>query len=146
MFTNIKTSDRTSGVAFHQKSILILEDDVDDQDIMTDLIQLTSPVYTVSSIENTDKGWEYLTSLNQEQLPSLIILDLNMPTLGGLEFLKTLKVDSRFASIPVAVYSNSTYPPHATEVLEAGACIYLNKKGKYDAIKEDVKKMLEHCK
>lgn len=59
----------------------------------------------VSSYDG-EEALDYLSN-NKHQLPKLILLDLNMPKMNGIEFLETVKSDSIFKRIPVVVITTS---------------------------------------
>ena len=88
------------------KPILLVEDD--EVDIMTvkrslKEIKITNPLNVVNN------GEEALAYLNEKYplLPSIILLDINMPRMNGIEFLKHAKVDERFKRIPVIILTTS---------------------------------------
>lgn len=59
--------------------------------------------------------------------PKLIFLDVNIPRMHGLEFLKKIKAIKRLAHIPVYIYSVSGFDEHVKEALDLGAKAYLIK-------------------
>jgi len=57
-----------------------------------------------------EKALEYLNKASQEKnLPCLIVLDVNMPVMNGKELFEILKKDKEFASIPIVVFTTSSY-------------------------------------
>jgi CheY-like chemotaxis protein len=82
------------------KRILVVEDDADAAEAMSLLLQMQG--YAVSRAAN---GREALERLNAEPQTSLIILDLFMPEMDGRTFLRTMRQDRRFQTIPVIVVS-----------------------------------------
>lgn len=93
--------------------ILVVEDDeVDVGDILRAFKKnkITNPIYVASN------GEEALAFLRHEgqysdredtTLPGIILLDLNMPIMNGIEFLKIIKADNEFKKIPVIVLTTS---------------------------------------
>jgi len=90
----------------NNKTILLVEDD--KVDVMTvkracrDL-KLTNPLAVAG---NGEDALEYLRNPDHE-LPCIILLDLNMPKMNGLEFLSVAKKDDALKSIPVIVLTTS---------------------------------------
>lgn len=126
-------------------NIMVVDDDCDDAELVRDTIKDISPKYGVICVQNSHKVLETLDANSYTDLPSLLILDYNMPVLNGLELLKLLKLKARYVHIPVVVYSNSVFPKHKEECLEAGACIYLSKSSSIKGLQDDIKQLLSHC-
>ncbi len=58
---------------------------------------------------------------------SLILVDWNMPEMNGLDFIKCLRADSRFSSVPLMMVTTETEMQQVTVALEAGANEYVMK-------------------
>lgn len=71
-------------------------------------------------------GLEALSILRNET-PDLVLLDLVMPKMGGVEVLERLQSDARFRAIPVLVLSNLGQDADMRRCVELGACDYLIK-------------------
>src|ERR1700680_3551543 len=88
--------------------VVIVEDDPDDQVIITRAFAQVAPHCTISCLEDSRMLFDLLKPLSDEELPSLIVLDYNMPLLNGLETLKILELDQRYNKIPKIIYSSSS--------------------------------------
>ena len=126
-------------------SVLVVDDDHDDTDIIKDAIEGISSKHTVRCLHRSEKLFDYLDSIIPVELPSLIILDYNMPIITGVAILKQLKSSNNYKHIPVAVYSNSTFSKHKEECINAGACIYVSKASTIKEIEQNLLKILSHC-
>lgn len=107
--------------------ILIVDDDSDDRDIMQAVLdgKASTQHLILSSAEET---LTYLEAIERdEDLPQLIMTDLNMPGMNGIELLKKLKSTERYASIDVLVYSTSTLRTQIELCLALGAKDYMTK-------------------
>ena len=72
--------------------IVLVDDDIDDRTIILDAITQLSSATNVSCAENGEALLQLLNEVKAvNQLPDLIILDLNMPKMNGTETLKNLK-------------------------------------------------------
>ena len=71
-------------------------------------------------------GAEALAMLHVRK-PSLVVLDVNMPEMDGLTFLKTIKQHDELKIIPVAMYSSDTHHETMTEALRLGALDFIVK-------------------
>ncbi|MFZ0033631.1 MAG: response regulator, partial [Sedimentisphaerales bacterium] len=84
------------------KSILLVEDDrVDAMTVKRALkdLNVTNPL---AHTLNGEEALEYLTTESNRK-PCIILLDLNMPRMNGIEFLKVIKADDKLRTIPVVV-------------------------------------------
>ena len=91
-----------------KNTILWADDDIDDLQMMREILIKNNQDFDIREVSN---GKEALTYLEQAQaagnLPCLIILDINMPVLGGKETLATIKNREEFKFIPVVVFTTS---------------------------------------
>ncbi len=87
--------------------IVLVEDDlVDALTVKRALAQLGVKNQLVHC-QNGEEALEYLKK-DRDLLPSLILLDLNMPRMGGFEFLEAFKIDHRSSAIPIVILTTST--------------------------------------
>lgn len=89
-----------------QKSILLIEDDqVDVLTVKRALKKLDVP-NPLNVCSNGEEGWKWLND-NKNNLPGIILLDLNMPRMGGIEFLELAKGNEDFKIVPIIVLTTS---------------------------------------
>lgn len=118
-----------------QPYILIAEDDADDQFLLDTAFRENRLGVKLSFVQDGIQVLEYLESINQEQtLPDLILLDVNMPLMGGPETLRRLKKSNRFKQIPVIIHSTSQNEIDKYNCLELGASGYLSKGAGFDGV------------
>ncbi|MGN6402284.1 MAG: response regulator [Flavisolibacter sp.] len=108
-------------------NILIVDDDADDREIIKDAFTNASSVHDYTFLENGDKLLDYLEHNAGNGLPSLILMDLNMPGKDGRDILKEIKADQRFLSIPVIVFTTSSSDKDKTTSYHLGANCFLTK-------------------
>jgi CheY-like chemotaxis protein len=112
---------RNDTAATHK--IIIVEDDEDDRLIIEELLGQFNCHANVKLLADGEEVLDYLNSLpHGTRMPSLIVLDNNMPRLGGEATLNLLKNHERFRSIPVAIYSNLLTPEKERAFIYSGAC------------------------
>ena len=87
--------------------IVILDDDLDEILLLRDSFQKKGIEFVKYFIDG-EKCMQYLEGCTQEELPNVIITDLNMPRVSGYDFLKWIKARPRYQHIPVVVYFPST--------------------------------------
>lgn len=118
------------------ETILIVED---NPEIRQMLMGLLGTDYRVSeSVDGLD-GWETATEL----LPDLIICDVMMPVMDGLELCKKLKTDERTSHIPVILLTAKSSQIHQVDGLETGADCYITKPFNIDLLKLNIRNLLQ---
>jgi len=111
--------------------IVIVDDDSDDRGLIKDAFLENNADKEFVLLENADLLLEFLKTAADSELPSLILLDLNMPGKDGREALKELKKDSRCRHIPVIVFSTSSLDKDRIVSYELGANCFLTKPSSY---------------
>jgi CheY-like chemotaxis protein len=102
------------------KSVLIVDDDVDIRETIT--LVLEDEGYAVVSAANGEEALHYLRS-GAVVLPELILLDLMMPVMDGLEFRTEQQKDPKLATIPVVVITASGNAKERALSMRANAMI-----------------------
>lgn len=107
--------------------ILYADDDADDQFILKESFQ-SNGIHTelVTAVDGAE-ALQYLENVPPGSLPSLIILDLNMPRMDGRQTLSLLKKHPFFASIPVVILSTSENSAEKEFCRQQGAASYFIK-------------------
>jgi CheY-like chemotaxis protein len=93
-------------------------------------------------MKNGDQALAYLNS--QAPFPDIILLDLNMPKLDGIEFLAILKADSKLASIPTIVLTTSNNPKDVLSCYKLGIAGYVFKPLSYEDYKLKIEQVLSY--
>jgi len=120
------------------KPILLVEDD--REDAMTvglalkDLKVTNGLIHTV----NGEEALEYLRS-KDSKMPCIILLDLNMPKMNGIEFLKIAKADEGLKKIPVVVLTTSKDEQDVIESFKLSVAGYIVKPADYKKFVEAVR-------
>jgi two-component system response regulator len=119
---------------FHPGAILVADDDVDQHFLIHKALKeigADNPVYFLGDgQELIDHLNDHLNSPSPEKplpLPSLILLDLNMPRMDGYEALKIVKEHEQWKEIPVVVLSTSRNPDDVSNSYEKGANSFFTK-------------------
>ena len=110
----------------HAKPILLIEDDqIDAMTVRRALKELhvTNPV---THVEDGEAALAYLHHAGKDR-PCLILLDLNMPVMGGIEFLHAAKGEADLKRIPVVVLTTSEEQRDKVESFDLGVAGYIRK-------------------
>jgi CheY-like chemotaxis protein len=101
--------------------VLVVDDSADIRELWR--LWLTFWGFSVGEARN---GYEAVQKATQDQ-PDLILMDLWMPVVNGIEAMRQLKTDSRTSHVPVLALSAQTYAPDSSAALDAGADAFLAK-------------------
>lgn len=107
------------------QSILLVDDDSDDQLLFQEALAEVDAVVRCFIANN---GADALEKLNTSLIfPDIIIMDVNMPMMNGMECLRALKRSEEFRDIPVIMYSTSCSNDCQQECYDNGALAYMEK-------------------
>jgi len=123
------------------KPILLVEDDsVDAMTVKRAMRDLQVDHSVIHSV-NGEEAMKYLTSPDMEK-PFVILLDLNMPKMNGIEFLKVMKAYPELKTIPVIVLTTSKERRDILDSFELGASGYMIKPVDYSKFVEILSRII----
>jgi DNA-binding response OmpR family regulator len=122
------------------KLVIYVDDDPEDRMIMEDAF-LNVKTHHLMTLPHGNKLLDYLQA--QPVTASLIILDINMPFLSGLDVLRLLKSESKYRNIPVVMFTTSSSSDDALKAKEYGADLIVKPVSYRDAVKA-ITGLLEH--
>jgi len=120
----------------HNESILVIEDDHDLRQYLKNTLQNK---YVVLEAKNGLNGIEIAT----KNIPDLIITDVMMPKMDGLEMCNILKSNIETSHIPILMITAKTAEKHQIEALEAGAWDFICKPFNTQSLKQKINNILE---
>ena len=103
------------------KKVLLIDDD--EVFLKTVIDALSAENYEVITAKDGEEGLQ----MAKKKKPDLILLDVLLPQIGGMNFLKIIKEDEELNKIPVLVASNLTSMSHVEEGVALGARGYIIK-------------------
>ena len=114
------------------KDILLVEDDPQDVELTLTWLEECHLAQRVAVVHDGEKALDYLYRRGIFQMraggnPILVLLDLKMPKVNGLEVLKTIKADEQLKIIPVVVFSSSREARDVIECYKLGVNAYVVK-------------------
>ena len=111
--------------------IVIIEDHDPDVFLIKEALGSYGVEYDLTHFSDSEQAVMRLCKAPEHEwseLPDLILLDLNMPRLPGIEVLKCIRETKRLAHVPVAILTSSYSPDDLQETALAGATIYIRKR------------------
>ena len=121
--------------------ILLTDDDEGDRLIFKDIIDEIDMNTSLHMVNNGKQLMDFLTSQNNP-LPHIIFLDLNMPDMNGIECLQEIRKFEKFGDITIVIYSTSTSESDIEDTFLHGANIYITKPSDYHKLKKVLAKAL----
>ena len=89
--------------------ILYVDDDEDDRMLLEDTFHMVVPDYKVETVQSGFEVMDYLKN-NNNHLPCLLIVDLNMPIMTGKDVIHQLKTDSQYKDLQIVAFTTSSDP------------------------------------
>lgn len=114
-------------------TILMADDDADDRLLTQEALEESRLVNDLHFVEDGEQLMNYLyrrdiyASMNDDPLPGLILLDLNMPRKDGREALEEIKADPHLRRIPIVVLTTSKGEEDIYRSYDLGASSYITK-------------------
>ena len=131
--------------------ILLVEDSPDDVAFFVHTFDKARLAARLHVISDGAEALEFVfctgryASRNPANRPKVIILDLKLPKVSGLEVLRRLKADPRTRTIPVVVLSSSQEERDLVESYEIGVNSYIVKPMDFDEIGASVRMLGQYC-
>lgn len=122
-------------------TLLFVDDDEDDVFMFCDAAMEFNEVYC-SNAKNGEDAFRLLEVV--EELPDVIVLDINMPKVSGWDLLKKLAAHPRFSTIPVFMYSTSSLAEEKERARRLGAKDYFVKPSETEGIRACIQSILDY--
>ena len=129
--------------ASSKPKILVVEDDNDDRDIFSYVFKYRTECCELVFVEDGVKALKLLSSLSTPELPSLIVLDYNLPGFKGCDIVKQLNQIEKLKPIPKIIYSTNSDQKYISYCLKAGAKAYFKKSNTMGGVMHDIDHMLK---
>ncbi|RZK58924.1 MAG: response regulator [Pedobacter sp.] len=127
--------------------ILFVEDSVDDAALTIRALNKSGFTHKLLHVKDGAEALDFLycrgvfSSRNPNQFPTLILLDLKMPKVSGIQVLEQVKADKRMKSIPVVMLTSSNEGPDIERCFELGANSYIVKPVESDNFSKAIKEI-----
>ena len=124
-------------MANNQKTVMIVEDEPDAAELFAEMMRVSG--YRVLKSHASAPAIKLIA----QEKPDMVILDIMMPDISGLEILRYMRREANLMKIPVVVVSAKSLPSDVREGLDAGASIYLTKPVGFADLKNAVERALK---
>lgn len=142
--SDINGIDKNEEFILKEKKILIAEDDPDHAELIIDELKTGDIRKEIILKKNGQEVVDYFkeTGINSSdgkgRQIDLIVLDLNLPKIHGMDVLKIMKSDPKHKSIPIVVFSTSFDSKTISEVRKNGANDFITKPASFKEFEENI--------
>ena len=125
--------------------VIFADDDADDLELITALFKQYNRDVNVLEFKDGKEVLKFLDDFAfKANLPLLIVLDINMPRVNGLEALVTIRNHSRYRHIPVVIYTTSSNPSDR-EFCDRFGASWVSKSSTVEGVRQTAKVLAEFC-
>jgi two-component system response regulator len=127
--------------------ILLVEDNASDEELAIRALKKQKVVNVVHVVRDGAEALEFLfcegryTARDPQRPPKVVLLDLKLPLVDGLEVLRQMKADPRTRTIPVVVLTSSREGPDVAEAYRLGVNSYIVKPVDFEQFAEAVRQV-----
>ena len=129
------------------RNILLVEDNPDDVELTLHALEEYNISNKIEVVEDGAEALDYLFATgayagrDMSEMPSVVLLDLKLPKVDGLEVLRRIRDDDRTKNLPVVILTSSSEEEDLTKSYELGANSYVRKPVNFDQFSEAVRQL-----
>src|SRR3984885_1354113 len=131
----------------HDIQILLIEDNLSDAEMTINALKTNVPTDKLLHLKDGAAALDYIFAEGKyegrrvEDTPRVILLDLKMPKVNGMEVLERIKADERTKRIPVVILTSSKEDPDIKKCYDIGANSYIVKPVEFDEFQKAVSEL-----
>ena len=131
----------------NETEILLVEDNVDDRDLAIHALRREHLANHISVVQDGEEALDFLfcrgvfSQRSFEHPPKLVLLDLKLPKVNGIQVLREIKADPRTKTIPVVILTSSKEERDLVDGYNLGANSYIQKPVDFDQFRHTVKSL-----
>jgi CheY-like chemotaxis protein len=134
-------------MTFRKGEILLVDDSPADVELTVHALKQGGLATSIAVAEDGEQALDYLFCRGVHQgrspcdRPSVILLDLNLPKMGGLQVLKTLKTDERTRPIPIVILTSSKETKDVIAGYQLGASAFIQKPVDFEEFRNTIQEI-----
>ena len=128
-------------MAIEPKTILLVEDNADDEQLTLRAMRQSDVPNIIRVARDGAEAVDQLFGPNAARLPDLILLDLKLPKISGLEVLQRIRAEDKTKALPVVVLTSSDEERDIVESYNLGANSYIRKPVDFDEFIDAVRQL-----
>ena len=134
-------------MAYRNNQILLVDDSPSDVELTVHALRQGRLCLSIAIAEDGEQALDYLfcrgvhESRDPADRPSVVLLDLNLPKVDGLQVLKTLRADERTRTIPIVILTSSKETKDVVAGYRLGASAFIQKPMDFDEFRSAIKEI-----
>ena len=124
-----------------QVEILLVEDNEDDVELTLHALRKERLANSIEVARDGEEALDFLFGDSRGALPRLVLLDLKLPKVDGMEVLRRLKADPRSHNVPVVILTSSREERDLVSGYKLGVNSYIQKPVDFDQFRETIKQV-----
>lgn len=128
--------------------ILLVEDNIDDAELTMRELRKNQVHNNLHHVKDGEEALNFIFATGEfaglrhiKNLPKVILLDIQMPKVNGIEVLEKIKADERTQAVPVVILTSSNQSPDITKCYALGVNSYIVKPVDFDAYAKAIKEL-----
>ncbi|PTY06598.1 hypothetical protein DB347_11200 [Opitutaceae bacterium EW11] len=130
-------------------NLLIIDDDIDQLNLFRLTAERTGLYWRIATADDARHAYELILRADEEVprfVPNIVLTDLRMPAMNGVEFVRTLRTDPRVPPMHLVAMSSTDYEPEVRAALAAGCCAFVLKPAEFAKLKDLLSELPEICR
>jgi len=128
-------------VASEPKTILLVEDNADDEQLTLRAMRQSDVPNIIRVARDGAEALDFLFGPTAQRLPDLVLLDLKLPKVSGLEVLERIRREEKTRTLPIVVLTSSDEEKDIVESYNLGANSYIRKPVDFDEFIDAVRQL-----
>jgi len=133
---------------FNSIDILLVEDNIDDAELALRELKRARTTSNIYHVKDGEEALDFIFATGKyagvrdiQYFPKVILLDIQMPKVNGIEVLEKIKADPRTSAIPVVILTSSNQSPDIKKCYRLGVNSYIVKPVNFDSYTQVVKEL-----
>jgi len=133
---------------YNSIDVLLVEDNMDDAELAMRELKKTKTASNIFHVKDGEEALDFIFAAGKyagqrdiQHFPKVILLDIQMPKVNGIEVLEKIKADPRTSAIPVVILTSSNQSPDIKKCYSLGVNSYIVKPVNFEAYAQAIKEL-----
>src|SRR5664279_5139068 len=133
---------------YNSIDVLLVEDNMDDAELAMRELKKAKTAFNIFHVKDGEEALDFIFAAGKyagqrdlHHLPNVILLDIQMPKVNGIEVLEKIKADPRTSAIPVVILTSSNQSPDIKKCYSLGVNSYIVKPVNFETYAQAIKEL-----